>query len=198
MLENSFEVNSFLEDQEIEILLKFYGSLPKTLNKGDLKKAYTTGFPIETIPIKKFKTRLREVFGDFNVTISMFLEEFIPWSVHSDYPKGDKTPYYAVLIPLSYDDKDTHTVIFNELGVDNDWKDQLIVQAKHEYSDQQSKLLSHIDNDLLDKLSVDKFYKWQKGNIIAWHRNLLHTSDNFALEGLKKKTALVLFLNRDD
>ena len=198
MLENSFEIESFLDIREIELLLKFQETLPKTLNSGATKKAYTTGFPIETIPIKNFIPRLKNVFGDFNVTVSMFLEEFIPWVVHSDYSNTDKKPYYALLIPLDCENKNTHTVIFNELGIDDNWKDKLIDQSGYEYSDQQLKLLSHIDKDRLRKLSVDNVYKWQKGNLIAWHRKFLHTSDNFHIDNLKKKTALVLFINRDD
>ena len=196
MLDNSFEIESFLDDHEIEMLLKFYSTLPKKLNAGGEKKAYTTGFPIKTIPVKNFISRLKNVFGDFNVTVSMFLEEFIPWSVHSDYPKQDKNPYYALLIPLDYNN--THTIIFNELGIDENWKDKLSNESKYKYTDQQLKLLSHIDSDLLKKLSIDKVCKWQKGKMIAWHRNYLHTSDNFPMGGLEQKTALVLFLNRDD
>ena len=196
MLENSFEINSFLNDQEIELLLKFYDTLPRTLNSGETKKAYTTGFPIETFPINNFIPRLKNVFGDFDTTVAMFLEEFTPWGVHTDFVKEDNVPYYAVLIPL--DTKDTHTVIFNEQGTDRDWKKKLTADSGHMYTEQQLNLLSHVDNDLLKKLSVDKVYKWQKGNIIAWHRNLLHSSDNFSMHGLEQKTALVLFLNRDD
>jgi len=40
--------------------------------------------------------------------------------------------------------------------------------------------------------------EWQKGDLIAWDRNLLHCSDNFSAGGMKQKTALVLFLNRDE
>lgn len=198
MLENSFEVQSFLDEKEINILLKFYNLLPKELNSGVDKQAYTTGFKVDTIPIKDFKTRLKNIFGECKVTVSMFLEEFDPWSVHSDYFKGDKNPYYAVLIPLDYQDMSAHTVIFNELGVEDDWKDKLTANSSYNYNDREIRLLSHIDNGLLKKLSIDKICKWKKGNIIAWHRNLLHSSDNFPIDGPNKKTALVLFLNQDD
>ena len=194
-MEDSFEIASFIDQGDMDILMKFYATLPKTYNKGDDIKAYTTGFPIETIPIKNFLPKLREVFGDFNVTVSMFLEEFVPWNVHSDYHKEDSNPYYAILIPLDYEDKNTHTIIFNEIAIDVDWKKKLQEEKNYQYTENENKLLSHIDKKLLSKLSIDKVCKWKKGKLIAWHRKLAHTSDNFLQDGIKRKIALVLFLN---
>jgi hypothetical protein len=196
MLQNSFEVLNFFDDREIKTLLKFYGNLTKSLNTGRTKQAYTTGFPVDTLPIKNFKTRITNVFGQHRVTVSMFLEEFDPWTVHSDYHKADKNPYFAVLIPLAYDN-DTHTIIFNESGVKEQWRENLI-DTGFAYEPNHLRLLSHVDEQLLTKLSIKKIYKWNKGNMIAWHRSLLHASDNFPVNGTKKKTALVLFLNQDD
>jgi hypothetical protein len=198
-MEKSFELTSFLSHDEVKLLLKFYSILPKTLNYGSEKKAYTTGFDLDDLdktPIKNFKTRLTNVFGQHKVTVSMFLEEFDPWTVHSDYHKADKNPYFAVLIPLAYDN-DTHTIIFNESGVKEQWKENLI-DTGFAYEPNHLRLLSHVDEEILTKLSIKKIYKWNKGNMIAWHRSLLHASDNFPVNGTKKKTALVLFLNQDD
>jgi len=200
-MEKSFELSSFLTYDEVDILLKFYSILPKTLNYGNDKKAYTTGFDLDTLdktPIKNFKTRLTNIIGQHKVTVSMFLEEFEPWTVHSDYHKADNKPYYALLFPLDYENKDTHTITFNELGIEEDYKKNLLEESGYDYDQKQLRLLSHVDQQLLKKLTIDKIFKWQKGNMIAWHRSLLHCSDNFLLDGPQKKTALVLFLNRDD
>ena len=197
-MEKSFEVASFLKGNEVDTLLQFYDLLPKTLNEGIDKKAYTTGFDLDQIPVKNFNSRLKSIFGDFKVTVSMFLEEFEPWAVHTDYFKEDSNPYYAVLIPLDHQDKDTHTVIFNELGDKKDWRDTLTSTSGYNYTTEQSALLGHIDTSMLEKLTLYKTHKWRKGNLIAWHRNLLHASDDFSDVGLKRKIALVIFLNRDD
>lgn len=197
-MDKSFEVASFLTHNEVDTLLQFYNLLPKTLNEGSDKKAYTTGFDLNQIPIKNFDSRLKNIFGDFNVTVSMFLEEFEPWAVHSDYFKNDSKPYYAVLIPLDHQDKDTHTVVFNELGDKKDWKDKLIASVDSNYTEEESALLGHIDASMLEKVTLYKTHKWRKGDLIAWHRNLLHSSDDFSAVGLKRKIALVIFLNRDD
>ena len=68
-------------------------------------------------------------------------------------------------------------------------------EKNYQYTENENKLLSHIDKKLLSKLSIDKVCKWKKGKLIAWHRKLAHTSDNFLQDGIKRKIALVLFLN---
>ena len=198
MLESSFEIDSFFDTKEIDALLAYYKTLPKTLNSGDEKKAYTTGFPWQDLPINAIKNKIQKKFPDSNITVSMFLEEFIPWTVHTDYFKNDKVPNYALLFPLEYENKDTHTIIFHQQATTKDWKTKLDKSTGYTYTVEQKRLLDHIDKDLLSKLSIDKVYKWQKGKMIAWHRKFLHTSDNFANSGMKNKIALVLFMNQDD
>ena len=197
-MKNSFEIDAFLDKQEVQALSKFYQTLPKTINSGSENKAYTTGFPWASMPIKSIKNKLENVFSTVNVTVAMFLEEYIPWGVHTDYFKDDKSPFYAVLIPLEFEDKDTHTIIFNEQATAKNWKLKLTTDIGYEYTEQQLSLLNHIDQELLKKISIDSVYKWEKGKMIAWHRNYLHTSDNFKDTGMKKKIALVIFLNKDD
>ena len=197
-MKNSFEIDAFLDKQEVQALSKFYQTLPKTINSGSENKAYTTGFPWASMPIKSIKNKLENVFSTVNVTVAMFLEEYIPWGVHTDYFKDDKSPFYAVLIPLEFEDKDTHTIIFNEQATSKDWKFNLLTDIGYEYTEHELTLLNHIDQELLKKISIDSVYKWEKGKMIAWHRNYLHTSDNFKNTGMKKKLALVIFLNNDD
>ena len=198
MLEKSFSIKELIKEEQIKILLDFYSTLPKTLNTGGSKQAYTTGFPIDTMPLQELMTRLEAIFGKFNVTVSMFLEEFVPWTVHSDFFKNDANPYYAILVPLKFDNKETHTVVFNELGTEKDWKTKLLIEKNYPYTRKELELLSHVEPSMLSKLSLHRFYKWRPGDLIAWDRNLLHASDNFLLGGMEQKTALVMFLNRDE
>jgi hypothetical protein len=46
-------------------------------------------------------------------------------------------------------------------------------------------------------VSLYAVYKWKIGSVIAWDRKLLHCSDNFLVNGVKEKTALVIFTNND-
>ena len=197
-MKNSFEIDSFLDEHELSALLGYYKTLPQTINSGDDKKAFTTGFPWDDLPFETIKTKLRKVFPNSNVTVCMFLEEFIPWKVHTDYFKEDKVPHYAVLVPLDFEDKSTHTVVFNEVGIDKDWRGQLTQKSLYQYTEHQTKILNHIEQDMLDRLSVGQIHKWEKGKMIAWHRNFRHSSDNFENAGIKRKSALVLFVNQDD
>jgi hypothetical protein len=121
-MEKNFEIQSFLNQDEVEILLDFYSVLPRHLNSGSDKKAYTSGFDINDIPVENFLNRLKNVLGDFKISTTLILEEFIPWTVHTDYLPPDNSPYYSVLIPLDYRDKKTHTIIFKELGLEKDWR----------------------------------------------------------------------------
>jgi len=199
MIDKSFSIDTFITAEEITKLLEFYRRLPKTINSGDKKQAYTTGFPVQISPVKNLMPRLKEMFGEFNVTVAMFLEAFDPWNVHTDYFKNDRIPYYAVLIPLEFQNMLTHTVVFNELGTDKEWKKKLQKDSNYKYTSQELKLLSHIEpQDILSKLSIYKSMPWKEGGLIAWSRDLLHSSDNFLKKGIEQKTALVLFLNQDD
>ena len=200
MIDKSFSIDNFITPEEVEKLLVFYKKLPKTVNSGDTKQAYTTGFPIEIAPVKDLISRLKKVLGEFNVTVSMFLEAFDPWNVHTDFFKDDHKPYYAVLIPLEFQKNLlTHTVVFNELGTDKEWKKKLNANSNYNYTSAELQLLSHIEpQDVLSKLSIYKSIPWKKGGLIAWRRDLLHSSDNFLEEGMEQKTALVMFLNKDD
>jgi hypothetical protein len=58
-------------------------------------------------------------------------------------------------------------------------------------------IIDHCSSKKLEKVSLFSSYKWEQGALIAWHRTLLHTSDNFIKNGMKCKRALVLFLNQD-
>ena len=62
-MKNSFEIDSFLDEQELVALSKFYQTLPKTINSGEEKKAYTTGFPWASMPIKSVKNKLENVIN---------------------------------------------------------------------------------------------------------------------------------------
>lgn len=194
MINDSFEIKNFISSEDIDTLKKHYSVLKKTLNSGDIKKAFTTGFPWEnSIEQKIIGEKLDNIFKPYEITISMFLEEFQPWGIHTDYFKDDINPYYACLIPLDFKNKITHTIIFNEEGIVKNYWD-ILKDKNYKFSNYEKILLSHIEEKYLKKVSIQKKFKWEIGNLIAWNRKLLHTSDNFIANGLDMKFALVLFL----
>ena len=204
-MERPIETKNFFSDIEVEVLKKFYSTLPKTVNNDGPEKAYTTGFEFNNLPIKKFRSRLKNIFGEFGVATSHFLQEWDPWTIHTEYqPTGTEInstditskPYYAVLFPLCTQNLQTHTVIFNEVQTENgntwskDHNDKVKTLNANE-----SSLLDHVDQNELRKVTINKILPWKVGNMIGWHRKYLHSSDNFHNAGIKEKLALVLFLN---
>ena len=47
-------------------------------------------------------------------------------------------------------------------------------------------------------LSVKVMAHWHPGSMIYWDRRLFHSSDDFRLNGVKEKSALVLFTSSDE
>jgi len=195
MIQKAFEIENFLDENEVVFLENIQKRLKKTFNLGNTKKAYTNGFDYSLIK-KVIQPKLNKIFGSFGVTDCMILEEFVPWTIHTDYIKKDSKPYYACLIPLSYENKITHTVVFNEVATKLDWGAEL-PDSNYKFDSDTLSLLDHCSAEQLKKVSLYNSYKWQRGKLIAWDRTLLHTSDNFTKAGITTKNALVLFLNLD-
>jgi hypothetical protein len=68
-MKKNFEIQSFLNQDEVEILLDFYNVLPRHLNSGSDKKAYTSGFDINDIPVENFLANGL----DRKIALTMFL-----------------------------------------------------------------------------------------------------------------------------
>lgn len=196
MIKKAFEIKEFLSEDELVFIENIQKKLKKTFNVGDTKKAYTNGFDYNIIK-KIVEPKLKKYFESYGVTDCMILEEFIPWVIHTDYVKGDDKPYYACLIPLSFEDKVTHTIVFNETATTMNWEQQL-PDIDYEFDEHTKALLDHCSPEQLKKVSLYGSYQWQRGKLIAWDRKLLHTSDNFSKAGIKIKNALVIFLNLKD
>ncbi len=164
--------------------------------------AYTNGFRqtdyifpfIKKIVLTKLEKLINE---KINLFVGMFLKEEIPWLIHTDYVKGDLKPKGAFLIPLC--NENTHTVIFNEECLTS-FENYLQVNKKLKKNAKNlyDTLCSHETEDRLEHVSLYAAYKWQPGSVIYWDRKLLHCSDNFLINGIKEKTALVIFTNDDE
>lgn len=192
--EKSFTIANFLSDNELESINKLSNAIPNSKNKGHFK-AYTNGFDYELLP-KSIRNKIKDCIGEQDPTISMILKETQPWGIHTDFQKEGETtsPTWALLIPIDYSGK-THTVIFNEESDENYLSDYKKTHPKktYSYTDEQLDLLAHCDHEDLDWVTNPKFYRWQRGDLIAWRRSLWHSSDNFKKDEHDYKTALVLF-----
>lgn len=193
-----FDVFSQFDLEEITAALRKLQDQP---NDGKFF-AYTNGFRqndhIFPFIKKNVITKIEKlVESKICLTVGMYLKEEIPWMIHTDYIKGDIKPKGAFLIPLC--NENTHTVVFNEeclTTFDNYLKlnKKLEKNAKNLYNT----LCSHETENHLEHVSLYAVYKWHPGSVIYWDRKLLHCSDNFLVNGVKEKTALVLFTNDDE
>jgi len=145
---------------------------------------------------EKVLKKLEVIFNKpINLLHGMLLKEEKPWVIHTDYiKKDDPAPDLAIVIPLNTEEINTHTVVFNEECLDNFNNfilnnNKLENNAKNLYNN----LCSHETIDRLEYVSLLSAYKWHPGSIIYWDRKLLHSSDDFLKEGIKEKTALVIF-----
>jgi hypothetical protein len=189
------------QPNEIQSVLSALTKLNDAPNLGEQFKAYTNGFqPTDLIyPFIKHKVLSRlETLLDrpINLVHGMLLKEKKPWGIHTDYVKGDLNPDMGILIPLNSLPLDTHTVIFNEICI-NDFDNYRLTNAKSITNavDIHDTLMSHETVERLEYVSLLGAYKWYPGSVIYWDRKLLHASDNFLKNNVAEKTALVLFTN---
>jgi hypothetical protein len=185
-------------NDELKLVHNSLLKLPDRKNLGDFH-AYTNGFQqtdyIYPMIRKLILEKLEKVLDKkLNLTHGMLLKEEIPWTIHTDYNKGDSDPGLAILLPLNTEEVNTHTVVFNEESTTtfNDFvlnNNKLETNAKDLYNN----LCSHEDIDNLEYVSLLGAFKWIPGSVIYWDRKLLHCSDNFLQQGIKIKTGLVIF-----
>lgn len=189
-----------------DVLSRLEDQFNKDIDNNDPKftHAYTNGFMkkdnVYPIIKKMVIERLSALFGKpIDLHIGMYLKEEKPWPIHSDWYKGDQHPDLAILIPLNIQDLDTHTVVFNESYTDRDPNYEKSKQRlESNATDLYNNLCSHETIDRLACVSLLASYPWITGSVIYWDRSLLHSSDNFLSKGIKLKSALVLFTQKDN
>ena len=45
---------------------------------------------------------------------------------------------------------------------------------------------------------IDTIYEWEIGDMLVWDRSLIHSSDNFLINGIIEKTAIPLFASYEN
>jgi len=197
------QLNAVFSLAEISTLQKTVSNLQSSMNSGPVSRAYTNGFKKTDLIypfIKKFVIdRIQQKLDlELKLTHGMYLKEFSPWGIHTDYNKGDQRPGMAVLIPLHTDTVNTHTVIFNE-ECTSDFSTYVATHTKlqHNASALHQTIMSHQPVEYLEYVSLLAAVPWTVGSVIYWDRHLLHSSDNFLANDVLEKHALVMFFNND-
>lgn len=186
----------------LDRLVEVFDRLPNQLNSGAVSKAYTNGIdsqhPLYPWICRQILPTIEQKLGvQCKIRVAMYLKEFIPWTVHSDYQKNDEFPGYAFLIPIDWDGpagSHTHTVIFNEKSKTNVEDYIKTADIKNPMAENiVNDLCSHESPEVLKFLTLATVARWRKGDLIYWDRELLHSSDNFLSNGISSKRALVIF-----
>jgi hypothetical protein len=195
------KISNFISSSKLELLCELFGSLPDKYNTGEFR-AFTNGISrghqfYDFINDSLCNDLCHAVNSNLSITVAMLLKESVPWSVHTDYQKGDQNPGMAFLIPISWDGPEnsfTHTVIFNEESTESFDSFQKISQKKVPNATHlEDNLCSHVSREKLEYISLLEAYRWQPGDLIFWDRKLLHCSDNFLKQNITQKTAIVIF-----
>jgi len=199
ILNSAGQVLNLFEESDIKLLNSILVKLPDAPNQKDSFHAYTNGFQESSFiypAIDKLVVSKLEKYFDikFKKVEGMLLKESIPWGIHTDYNKKDFCVDLAILIPLNIVPVNTHTVIFNEESTDS--FQQFMIQNKPldvNAEDLHDTLCSHESIDNLKYVSLKGAYPWSPGSMMYWGGKILHASDNFLVNGLIEKQALVLF-----
>lgn len=197
---------------EIESIIKILRHIPNQRNynqSGDiLNNGFTEHDRIYPAIKKLVIERINQVcpVKITKLTVGMQLIARDPYSVHTDFlDKGDAGQGNAYLIPL-YTVPDpvekTFTVIFDQYSTDtNLLKDYVSTNPAVPTENSQNiwHLLPPTDPEEYAKyLSVKVMGHWHAGSLIYWDRRLFHSSDDFRLNGIKEKSALVLFTSSNE
>jgi len=160
---------------------------------------------------------LRTEFGNFRVRSAHFFEVEHPHVIHNDddfdYPKA----YKAFTIPIHTEgakSDNAKLIMFNQYyyGGPRKFMNGGPVQKKnyynshlYEYTKVENKdntgipekfkkfYLSHLKENWLQGLSVDRYFPWQIGSIIAFDSLQLHCASDFRQAGITKKLGLSIF-----
>lgn len=182
-----------ISQNDMILIKKLFAASDRSLNDGEQKKAFTSGVDAKLYPmLKKILDRYIDMSA-LDIHVAFLLDSFEPWSIHTDYPKGDLDPAIAILIPFV--SIDSHTVIFNEECLD-DFEEYIKDNPPldpDKSAVKQAELMSHIKPDLLSRVTILSIEAWVEGKIITWDRKLLHCSDNYKGKGIQSKQAAVIF-----
>ena len=165
---------------------------------------------------------LRHHYGNFKVRSAHFFDVKNPHIIHNDDDVGYPNSYKAFTIPLEVrgDTNKAKLVFFDQYYYDGPSKfinktditkspkytdhvttyNQLITSYERvfnksdvEMNPEHRKLLSHLKDDWLEGLTVQRYFPWTVTSIIAFDSLQLHCASNFLDTGSTSKLGLSIF-----
>lgn len=158
-------------------------------------------------------SRIQEHAGQHvKLLFASLLDSHKPLEVHSDYyHKRLGEPYMAFLIPLQVNGESNDDAMAKSSTIIFEQQDTFVDHADHrEKKSRGTKgmldwpiienncinlsdtLLSHIDTEILKRLSLQNVLKWKSNSFLFWDERLLHCSNNYTAQGVETKQAIVM------
>ena len=211
---NPVQLLKVLDTEKVNFLLNFYHTQEKIEKNTGPKVVYVEeGATI----IDDILLVLRKQFGNFKLRSAHFFEVDSPHVLHIDDDFNLPNSYKAFTIPLWVDNNDCNKIklimfdqyyyggpvkFFNgETSIEKTYYNiPLFDYADVEYKSNKkipatikNKLLSHIKDNWLENLSINNYFPWTIGSIIAFDSLRIHCSSNFRNLGINKKIGLSIF-----
>lgn len=164
---------------------------------------------------------LKIQFGNFNVRTAHYFDVSKPHILHIDdkfsYPKS----YKAFTIPLQIrgtEDNKAKLVFFDQYYYDGPAKflngsdvsnvpiyyneyiteyDRVFYKGDAGISPEHKKILSHLKDEWLEGLTVQRYFPWTIGSIIAFDSLQIHSASDFTSCGITSKLGLSIFTTID-
>lgn len=212
---NPVQLHNVLDEAQIETLLTAYHTSSKIEKNTGPKVVYVNeGDGL----IDNVLSYLRDTFGNFKLRSAHFFETDVPHVLHIDDGKDLPNAFKAFTIPLHTEGKvpsDNAKLIMydqyyyggpvkffaGEETIDEvyyntplfDYKDVDGLNKKGIPNIFKERLIPHIKEEWLEGLSVNCYFPWTIGSIIAFDSLRIHSASDFRRVGIKKKIGLSIF-----
>jgi hypothetical protein len=191
-MNNIIELKSFLSSEEVQLLndiVKTWTPIDYIQQQGRwpgelvAKQSFHIWDPSDQLA-DMLTDRINSLIGQHKVVEVTYSQLYLPWDIHCDYDRTEKGSeiYYAVLIPLQ-DYPCSRTILFDQVANYNHFYmyKQTGPKAHNPVDiDFWKNNLSHCWDDDREYLSLRYVGQPQfAGDLIAFPRNVWHSSDDF-------------------
>jgi len=206
-----------INEEKIKSLINFHNQNDKVeKNTGPIISYVQEGEGI----IDDILELLRLHYGNFKVRVAHFFDVTKPHIIHNDDDFEYPNSYKAFTIPLEVRAKTNKAklVFFDQYYYDGPSKfvnktdvsklpkyynefitsyERVFYKDNIEINKEHKKLLSHLRDEWLEGLTVQKYFPWTVGSIIAFDSLQLHCASNFLDTGAISKLGLSIFTTLD-
>lgn len=212
------QLSNIVSKSKVQQLIQYYKDSKKIQkNTGPVVSYVREGDGI----IDDIISKLRIKFGNFTVRTAHFFEVEKPHIIHNDDDYEYPNSFKAFTIPLEIKGNEINNaklVFFDQYyyggpakfvkNANIDDKPQYYNKFITEYnqvenivdskiSQEDKNLISHISEEWLEGLSIQTYFPWHIGSIIAFDSLQLHCASNFLATGATSKLGLSIFTTLD-